>query len=138
MWLKVSLSRALPQRRWMNDVKDLVITGSASVRNAFEQLQRTGQGLLLLVDATGRLVRTVTDGDLRRLILSGQDLSAALDLLPQKRPVVLPDGIDDMEALGAMGRSEVDEVPVLDTAGRPVRVLFRRDLDTRILLSTPH
>jgi dTDP-4-amino-4,6-dideoxygalactose transaminase len=122
----------------MSDVKDILTTGSASVRDAFEQLQRTGEGLLLLVDADGRLLRAVTDGDLRRLILAGHDLQATLSRLPRQQPIVVADGADDVQALEAMNQGEVDELPVVDAAGRPVRVLFRRELDAKILLSTPH
>jgi dTDP-4-amino-4,6-dideoxygalactose transaminase len=122
----------------MSDVKNLLIEGAASVRDAFEQLQRTGDGLLLLVDGAGRLLRTVTDGDLRRLILAGHDLQAALSLLPEQPPIVVAEGADDVQAIEAMNRAEIDDLPVVDPAGRPVRVLFRRELDAKILLSTPH
>jgi dTDP-4-amino-4,6-dideoxygalactose transaminase len=122
----------------MSDVNDLLVGGSASVRDAFEQLQRTGEGLLLLVDASGRLVRTVTDGDLRRLILAGHELNAALARLPAQEPITVEDGADDVAALEAMNLAEINELPVVDTARRPLRVLLRRDLDAKILLSTPH
>ena len=122
----------------MSDADRLLIRGAASVRDAFEQLQRTGDGLLLLVDAAGRLERTVTDGDLRRLILAGNDLSATLDLLPAQPPTTVPEGTDEVAALAVMNATEIDELPVIDARGRPVRVLVRRQLDTKILLSTPH
>jgi dTDP-4-amino-4,6-dideoxygalactose transaminase len=122
----------------MSDVKDLLIGGAASVRDAFEQLQRTGEGLLLLVDDAGRLLRTVTDGDLRRLILAGRELDATLDLLAAQQPVTIGDGAADADALDVMSRAAVDQLPVIDAAGRPVRVLLRRDIDAKILLSTPH
>jgi dTDP-4-amino-4,6-dideoxygalactose transaminase len=122
----------------MSDVKDLLIGPAASVRAAFEQLQRTGSGLLLLVDTTGRLLRTVTDGDLRRLILAGHELNAALSLLPSQQPVTIDEDANEVAALETMNRTAIDELPVIDAASRPVRVLFRRDLDAKILLSTPH
>ena len=122
----------------MSDVKDLLIAGSATVRDALEQLQRTGDGLLLLVDDAGRLARTVTDGDLRRLIIAGHELSAPLSLLPDQPPVTVAEGIDDVAALEAMNRAEIDAVPAIDGDGRPTRFFLRRDIDAKILLSTPH
>ena len=122
----------------MNDVSDLLINGSATVRNALEQLQRTGRGLLLLVDDGGRLTRTVTDGDLRRLILEGHELSATLSLLPAQPPITMPESTPEVAALAAMNGAEVDELPVVDAEGRPVHVFLRRELDAKILLSTPH
>ena len=49
----------------------ITVTRSMRVIDALETLNRTGMGLLLLVDATGALERTVTDGDIRRLLLGG-------------------------------------------------------------------
>jgi dTDP-4-amino-4,6-dideoxygalactose transaminase len=122
----------------MANVDPLCIRGQATLRDALEQLQRTGQGLLLLVDERGVLLRTVTDGDLRRLILAGAALDAPLSRLPEQPAAVLRDDAGDFEALEFMNERKVDQLPVVDAAGRPVNVLYRRDLDTNILLSTPH
>jgi dTDP-4-amino-4,6-dideoxygalactose transaminase len=116
----------------------LRIRQQASIRDALERLQQTGQGLLLLVDDRGVLLRTVTDGDLRRLILGGASLDSRLDRLPDQQAAVIGEGADEYEALEFMNVRQVDQLPVVDRAGRPVAVLFRRDLDTNILLSTPH
>ena len=122
----------------MANVDTLCIRQQATLRDALEQLQRTGQGLLLLVDERGLLLRTVTDGDLRRLILAGAALDVPLSRLPQQSAAVLKEDAGDFEALEFMNERKVDQLPVVDAAGRPVNVLYRRDLDTHILLSTPH
>jgi dTDP-4-amino-4,6-dideoxygalactose transaminase len=122
----------------MTDVARLLIERGASIRDALERLQQTGEGILLLVDQKGVLLRAVTDGDLRRLILAGAALDARLERLPEHKPAVVSEGVDEYEALEFMNARKVDQLPVVDAAGRPVRVLFRRDLDTTILLSTPH
>ena len=122
----------------MNDVSPLLILAQASIHEALEQLQRTGEGILLLVDAGGKLQRTVTDGDLRRLILGGATLASRLEGMPAQRATVVSEEVDTYEALEFMNARKVDQLPVVDAAGKPVRVLFRRDLDTAILLSTPH
>ncbi|HUP93641.1 MAG TPA: UDP-N-acetylglucosamine 2-epimerase [Burkholderiales bacterium] len=137
---KSTLSATVPYRRGsgMTDVKDLLITRTASILSALQQLQQTGDAVLLLVDDDGRLVRTVTDGDLRRLILAGRELGDLLSVLPAQQPVVVLHGTDDAEALEVMNERQIDELPVVDADGRPVQVHLRRELDTKILLSTPH
>lgn len=122
----------------MKDVAALLIARQATIRGAFEQLQRTGEGILLLVDGAGVLERAVTDGDLRRLILSGATLETSLAQLARQPAAVVPEGADEYEALEFMNARQVDQLPVVDRAGKPVGILFRRDLDTTILLSTPH
>jgi len=116
----------------------LTVTKDHMIREAMSLINRTGTTLLLLVDADGRLLRTVTDGDLRRLLLNGADLTERLDALPEADPVTADSLVSRREALRQMNDRHVDHLPLIDGDGRVTRVLARRDIDTPILLSTPH
>ena len=48
-------------------VNDLYINSSITLKEALSRLDATAQGVLLLVDERECLIRTVTDGDIRRL-----------------------------------------------------------------------
>lgn len=122
----------------MQEMSELIAEEKCTVREAFECLQTSGRGILLLVDGGGRLKRTVTDGDLRRLILAGANLESTLFELPAQVPTVALAPVDSATALALMNEHLVDHLPVLDSNGRPVDLLLRRDLDSQILLSTPH
>ena len=57
---------------------DLKVLFAFEHHTMFEVMQRineTAQGISLVVDSEGRLVDTVTDGDLRRAVLAETDLS---------------------------------------------------------------
>lgn len=122
----------------MDSVKKLLIDEHADIRTALEQLERTARGLLLLVNGDGRLRRTVTDGDLRRLLLSGANLDDPLSALPVCEPKTISDDASPEVALELMNRHRVDHIPQIDATGRPSGLLLRRDLCSPILLSTPH
>jgi dTDP-4-amino-4,6-dideoxygalactose transaminase len=122
----------------LRDSKPLVIRGESTIRDALTRLNDTGAGALLLVGADGRLARTVTDGDLRRLLLAGAGLDATLAGLKESSPRTAPLGIEEEEALALLNAEQIDHLPVVDADGRPVGLLIRRDLDRKILLSTPH
>ena len=66
----------------MHDVASILIQGHETLRTALERMNRSGRTVLLLVASDGRLLRTVTDGDLRRILLAGSDLDATLVGLP--------------------------------------------------------
>jgi CBS domain-containing protein len=109
-----------------------------TIRDALAELDRSGQGMLLLVDEAGRLKRIVTDGDIRRLLLAGAQLSDTLARLDARAPVTLREGAGEAEAMQLMAQHVIDHVPVIDAEGRPLHVFARRDLDARIYLSAPH
>lgn len=121
-----------------DDIANLIVTDDCSVRVAFEKLQNSARGILLLVNSDGRLRRTISDGDLRRLLLAGNDMDDSVAGLPEQPPKVIQTPAQSADALAIMSAAKVDQLPVVDEDNRPVTVLLRRDLDSQILLSTPH
>ncbi|HVK41962.1 MAG TPA: aminotransferase class I/II-fold pyridoxal phosphate-dependent enzyme [Phenylobacterium sp.] len=119
-------------------MKNLSATRSATIRDAMATINESGMQMLLLVDDEGRFLRTVTDGDLRRLLLNGAEMGGTLESLPDLDSVTAPETITPKTALELMDRHEVNHLPVVDDLGRVVRVLARREIGPPILLSTPH
>ena len=101
-------------------------------------LDKSGFGLVLLVDANGGFERTVTDGDLRRLLLQNAGLDESLARLPVIASQVGKEGISSREALGVMIEHEIAHLPIVDADGRVISVLERDNIVQPILLSTPH
>lgn len=61
----------------MNDeVKPFLVPYTHSIRQAMEQLEKTEEKIVFVVDAELRLIGSLTDGDIRRWILSDGDLKA--------------------------------------------------------------
>lgn len=116
---------------------ELEVRADLSIREALERLDRTAKGLLLLVDEDRKLRRTVSDGDLRRLLLAGHPLTSDLSALPPRQPRLLVQGYSASEALRLMDDNGISHVAVVDDEHRVLTVLTRKDV-TPILLSTPH
>lgn len=122
----------------MADILNISITRTANLRQALLKLDQAGLGMLLLVDAKGLFERTVTDGDLRRLILAGGQLEDTLALLPRIQSQVIYPTASRREALDLMNRYLINHLPVVDDSGRAIDILDRKVIDEQILLSTPH
>lgn len=121
----------------INDTRRFEIEEAGTIRQALEQLDRTGQGLLLLVDRDRRLLRTISDGDIRRMLLSGSDLDTALASMGDQKPKLMAVGHTASDALRTMNEESIDHLPVVDENRRVVSIVTRKDV-TPILLSTPH
>lgn len=122
----------------MTDVKSFSAPRTATIRDAMETINASGMQMLLLVDDAGRFQRTVTDGDLRRLLLAGAEMGDSLAGLPDLTSVTASEEVSRKAALGLMDAHEINHLPLVDAEGRVVRVLNRRDIAAPILLSTPH
>jgi dTDP-4-amino-4,6-dideoxygalactose transaminase len=120
------------------DIRDISVNRKMNLRTALSMLDKAALGLLLLVDEDGKFERTVTDGDIRRLLLSGAQIDGSLDLLPQIQSLVVSEGTSRREALNLMNEKVINHLPVINELGRVVTILDRKEIDGQILLSTPH
>lgn len=116
----------------------LLIDRSASLRSAFARMNEGAKGVLLLTRPDGTFERTVTDGDLRRLLLEGHPLDGSLAALPRIESTTVAPDASPAEVAGALDRRRIDQAPAVDASGRVVGIWLRRELPRPILLSTPH
>jgi len=62
----------------MLNISELYVKKSVSLKTALSKLDQTALGVLFLVDEEDRFLRTVTDGDVRRLLLKKCTLDSYL------------------------------------------------------------
>ena len=122
----------------MIDLKQISVTRETSLREALKRLDASGCGIIFLVGPEGELQRTVTDGDIRRLLLVGASLDSCLELLPSIQSHVLLEGFTRQSALNLMNEHSINHLPVVDCRGHVIRLVNRKDIGEEILLSTPH
>ena len=113
----------------VRDLAPYLCPPARSVRDALGQLNATTHLFQLVADAEGRLLGTLTDGDVRRAILNGVSLDAQVAECMNARFVsgYRGAGRDNLALLHATPR-RVDFLPVVDEGGRLVEVLVRDDM----------
>jgi len=119
-------------------ISAISVTRSTVILEALSILDKQASGILLLNYDDGSFERTITDGDIRRLLLDGSNLQNTLDKLPIIEAIVLRAGFVRGDALELMNLHDINHLPVLDSHGLAVEVIPRRTLSDQILLSTPH
>lgn len=120
------------------EIAKISVCSGIMLRHVLQRLNETGSGLLIHVDEDERFLQTITDGDVRRMLISGASLDTALDHVRKTPSITGPADMSDDAALELMDRHTIDHLPLLDDDGRTTKVLFRRHLSGRIFLSTPH
>lgn len=99
---------------------------TAPMRDVLQVIDRNGEGVALVVDGERRLLGIVTDGDIRRATLSGQDFSRSVaEFLRHKSaargprtPLAAGLNEDQGEWRKLMDESGVRHLPLLDENGR--------------------
>ena len=99
--------------------KGAMVAGELPLREGIARMNASGLQILLVVDDEGRLLGTVTDGDIRRTLASGLDLAVALRAVMNPNPTVVNDG--NMAQVHALMMSRgIRHVPVLDEERRVI------------------
>jgi dTDP-4-amino-4,6-dideoxygalactose transaminase len=118
--------------------KQLLVPLSLPWVQAAARMDEAAQGVLLALDDAGRLVRTVTDGDLRRALLQHSPDTQTLGELPGRPPLVVNESATLPEIQQLLTKHGIAHVPVVDAQGRPTDLVTSRELSQRIWLSSPH
>lgn len=112
----------------MSRIRDLCSPLGASVREVMEAIDRNKAGIALVVGEDGRLVGTITDGDVRRFILSGGGIDQPAEGLVWRHPVTAPAGASRQVLGELLEKHKIRNIPLLDPDGRPVGLFTHREL----------
>src|SRR5690349_20271 len=118
------------------DVSQFFVRPSDSIGQVIAAIDRSGPvSLALVVDERGRLINTLSDGDVRRGLLAGfklQDEAAKLFEIKARTPrpfaVTAPAHTDAAELQLVLERNGVRQVPLLASDGVVVDIVTARDL----------
>lgn len=110
------------------DVKLFLVPETHTIRQAMEQLEKTEEKIVFVVDAESRLVGSLTDGDIRRWILSDGDLKAQVLHICNREPSVAHEGVGTDRIRAEMLVKNIICIPVVNPAQEVVRLVFWKDL----------
>lgn len=122
----------------MENLDNIKVTKKDTLKTALELLDQSAMSILLLVDVNGVLLRTITDGDIRRQLLSGKGLDDLLEHLGESTPVIVNIDASTDDIIALMDKHGINQIPVVDDENRPVDLHLRQNLRPRIQLSIPH
>ena len=116
----------------MKDWQRVSVPPSATVKQAIGVIDSGSVQIALVVDASGRLCGTVTDGDVRRALLSGVPLEAQVGKVMHTAFASVAEGMDEQRILADMRRRQIRHMPVVDSEGKLTELLF---LDEMLAMS---
>ncbi|MGI6590890.1 MAG: CBS domain-containing protein [Eggerthellaceae bacterium] len=114
----------------MYQLKDFLIVQDRTLRDALKAIEKNRRGFVAVVDDDGRMVGTLTDGDVRRKLLDGADLDEKIvDSKAYRRDFTSVSDTAIVDELVEVFKNEgITFVPFLDADGKPVGFITRGQL----------
>ena len=113
---RARLSRAEETKPW----GDALIESEATIQEAIRNLDETGFQIAMMVSSEGLLLGTITDGDIRRGLLRGLNLSSPAQDIINREPLVVPPQLDRETVLKLMQANKLHQLPVVGEDRRVV------------------
>lgn len=114
----------MPKDKWKSA---LVAPGTPAIE-AVRIIESARLQIALVVDEAGRLVGTLTDGDVRRAILAGAPLTNPVSEIMFRSPTTAPPEADRETLLAIMQAKVLRHIPIVDAMGRLVGLESMMDL----------
>lgn len=91
-------------------------------------IDASGGEIALVIDADGRLLGTITDGDIRRAILRGSTLDTPASQVMNGKPRWAPQSASTVEITARINDGGIAQMPILDERGIVTGVFFAKIL----------
>jgi arabinose-5-phosphate isomerase len=124
-------------QRLAGQVKDLMLTGSSLplvsegtlAQEAVKTIDRGKLGATLVTNSQNKLSGIITDGDIRRLVASGQAfLELTVEEIMTKNPRSIAQDAPAYDALNIMEQHQITVLPVVSSGKKVIGILHLHDI----------
>lgn len=102
----------------MSTIKEIwgkaILPTTSSLQNAITNLEEIGIKIIMIVGADGAFEGTVCDGDIRRGLLKGLQLSSSVKNVMHSNALVVPPDMDQEMVLQLMSANKIQQIPIVD------------------------
>ena len=105
-----------------------IISSSTSIKKALKNLDESSAQITFAVDKKRKLLGSLTDGDVRRHLLSGGALEDNVSLALNKNTVTVNQNMSTKSALRLMEKHKIKQIPIVDTKNQIIGLHLREEL----------
>lgn len=91
-----------------------ILPADSIIQQAIRSLERASIKIILVVNESGELEGTISDGDIRRGLLKGLDLNSPIANIIHRNPLVVPPEIGREMVMQLMVANKIQQIPVVD------------------------
>ncbi len=112
----------------MERLKNILVKPDHTIKQALKQMDSMGEKTLLVVDDQNMLWGTVTDGDVRRWILKGRNLTENVSKVMNPKPISLKYNFERETAKNLMIKQTLECLPIVDDNKKVISAVWWVDL----------
>jgi dTDP-glucose pyrophosphorylase len=109
-------SNSISTESWRN----ALLPFNASLKQAISSLDKTSLQIALVITPDETLLGILTDGDIRRGLLKGMNMTTSVEDIIFREPLVVPPGLGRETILQLMHANKIHQLPIVDDDRRVV------------------
>lgn len=114
--------------------RELVLSPIATIQNCIENLNKNSLKIVLIANENGELLGTISDGDIRRALLKGFNLSSKIDGIVRRDALVVPPDLPSDLVRRLMVANKITQIPIVDESMRVIGLHLWDELSENSLL----
>ena len=103
---------------------------NASIKDAIRCLDASSLRIVVVINKQGKFEGTISDGDIRRGLLKGLDLSSPIESVTHRNALVVPPSFGRDMVLQLMRSNQLQQIPVVDEQQRVVGLHLWSEITT--------
>ena len=108
----------------------------SQIVDAIQALNKSANKIVLVVDSVGVLKGTITDGDIRRGLITGMGMASPIGPIIHTGAVTVLENYQEDTVLQLMIDRKIEQIPVLNSQGMPIDLLVWNEISRgQILLN---
>lgn len=123
----------LPINQW----EKALIPINSTIQQAITCLDNAAMQIVMVIDKRKELVGTITDGDIRRGLLSGLQLNSSIDKVVKKEAFVVPESMDTEIILKIMSANSIRQIPIINADRKVVGLHTWENLSIKSEIENP-
>lgn len=106
----------------MENIENIKLRENSTIKEALEIIDKGSMQIALVVDENDMLLGTLTDGDIRRGLLKGFDLSSSIEQIVFKTPTIAKISDTKEDILKIALSKKLHQIPIVDYFGKIVGI----------------
>jgi dTDP-glucose pyrophosphorylase len=112
----------------MKNIEKIKIVQGAKIKQALKIISKGNIQLAVVVNKEGKLLGTLTDGDIRRGLLKGLNLNSSIDSIVFKKPITAKQNDTKEKLLKIALHKKKYQIPIIDKNRKVTGIYLLRDL----------